>query len=227
MIHKTKGIFLRQVPYSETSVIAGIYTREFGLKSFILKGAKSKKAAVRSNLFHPCALLDLVIQLNEKSSLNFIKELRLLNTESLMNVDLPKLSIKFFLSEVFSKSIREEEANPQLFDFLELMLEDLESREKGVGIFPSLALVKLTKHLGFDIYSRLVSAGLEEETGPLSTETKDIILKLATSEGQEDQLEQYPREVKKELLNVLLKYYRAHIPTFGESKTLKVLEEIL
>jgi DNA repair protein RecO (recombination protein O) len=227
MIHKTKGIFFKQVPYSETSVITSIYTREFGLKSFIIKGAKSKKASIKSGLFHPCALLDLVVHLNDKTTLHFIKEARLLSSDSLINVDLPKLSVRFFLSEIFSKSIKEEEANPYLFDFLESTLEYLESIDKGLGVFPSEVLINLTTYLGFDVHSGLISGGLEEELGPVSKEVDALIRHLATRPKGQTPTIQYSKELKKDLLHILLKYYNVHIPKFGEPKTLKVLEQIL
>ena len=44
MIEKTKGIFLRSFKYSDSSVIAHIYTEKFGRQSFIIRGIHSKKS---------------------------------------------------------------------------------------------------------------------------------------------------------------------------------------
>ena len=43
MFHKTKGIVLHTIKYSETSVIAKIYTEKLGLVSYMIKGVRSSK----------------------------------------------------------------------------------------------------------------------------------------------------------------------------------------
>jgi DNA repair protein RecO (recombination protein O) len=43
MLVSTEGIVLRQFPFSDTSIIVKIFTRDYGLVGFIVKGAKSKK----------------------------------------------------------------------------------------------------------------------------------------------------------------------------------------
>ena len=69
MIHKTRGIVLRTVDYSDTSLIAKIYTEQFGIQSYLIKGAKRKRASIKANLFQPLALLELEVYKKEKQQL--------------------------------------------------------------------------------------------------------------------------------------------------------------
>ena len=44
MTESTNGICLHHYKYSESSVIVKIFTEKFGLKSYIIKGVRSKKS---------------------------------------------------------------------------------------------------------------------------------------------------------------------------------------
>src|SRR5690606_29780945 len=59
-----------------------------------------------------------------------------------------KSSIVMFLSEVLSATLKEEEANPTLYEFLETTLQWLD-HESEFANFHILFLIKLSKHLGF------------------------------------------------------------------------------
>ena len=61
MLEKTRGIFLHAVKYSETSLIATIYTEVYGRQSFIINGVHSKSSPVKASAFQPLYLLDLEI----------------------------------------------------------------------------------------------------------------------------------------------------------------------
>ena len=76
MLHKTLGIVLRSTDYSDSSIIAKIYTEQFGIQSYLIKGAKRKKASVKSNLFQPLSLLELIVYKKEKKQLQTLKEAR-------------------------------------------------------------------------------------------------------------------------------------------------------
>ena len=73
MIYKTRGIVLRTVDYSDTSLIAKIYTEQFGIQSYLIKGAHRKNASIKANLFQPLALLELVVYKKEKKQLQVLK----------------------------------------------------------------------------------------------------------------------------------------------------------
>ncbi len=51
MLNKTKGIILHQIKYTDSGVIAQVYTREFGRQSLMIKGMRSKKSGRHNVLF--------------------------------------------------------------------------------------------------------------------------------------------------------------------------------
>ena len=68
---------LHTTPYSESSVVAKVFTRQLGVRSYIIKGVRGRGGRVKQNLLQPLSSLDMVVYNNEKTDLNYIKELSL------------------------------------------------------------------------------------------------------------------------------------------------------
>ena len=60
MIEKDSGIVLHTFKYGDTGVIARIYTKRFGLLSFIVPGLRKARAKMQYNHFQPLAQLEIV-----------------------------------------------------------------------------------------------------------------------------------------------------------------------
>ena len=61
MLNKTRGIVLHHIKYSETSIIATIYTEVFGRQSYIIKGIRNKKSKIKANILQPLFLLNMEV----------------------------------------------------------------------------------------------------------------------------------------------------------------------
>ena len=64
MIVKTEGLVLKQINFSENSLILKIFTREYGLLSFMIKGAKSGKNK-SYGILRPMSFLNVVFYFKE------------------------------------------------------------------------------------------------------------------------------------------------------------------
>ena len=51
MLEKTRAIVLNQIKYTDSGIIARMYTREFGRQSFLIKGMRNKKAGKQQYSF--------------------------------------------------------------------------------------------------------------------------------------------------------------------------------
>jgi len=149
MIYNTRGIVLHHLKYSETSVIAKIYTELFGLQSYLINGVRSKKATIKANILQPLSLVDMVVYHKEKSRLQRIREVSGNPPFSSIPYDIAKSSIALFIAEILYKSIREEEANTNLFEFLFHSIHILDLTAGNCANFHLLFMLQLTKHLGF------------------------------------------------------------------------------
>ena len=239
MLHKTKGIVLRTVDYSDTSIITKIYTEQFGIQSYLIKGAKRKKASVKANLFQPFSLLELVVYKKEKKHLQTLKEARPEIYFASIPHEPAKTSILFFLNEVVLKFLQEEENNPELFSFLHETIQTLDVEEKNFINLHLIFLVRLSRFLGFypqGRFSELTSVFDLREGKFISGEPlhPDFIIKenskllsrvLSSNYYSMDNLLLSGKE-RKNLLDIILRFYELHLSHMGSISSRKVLEQV-
>ncbi len=240
MLEKTRGIFLHHINYSESSIIARIYTEKFGQQSYIVSGARGKKSSLKVNLFQPLFLLDLEVYHKPGRDLQRLKEARVNVPFEQVPYDISKSTQAIFLAEVMMRSLKEEEANPDLFNFIFHAACLLDVKERGIANFHLLFLHKLTHFLGvFPKYTDescfkyfdLVSASFKQ-TEPAHQQFMDVdttnkfreLFLVDIIESEQIRLSGAQRTV---LLSKLLEYYKIHMDLKEEIKSLAVLKEIM
>jgi DNA repair protein RecO (recombination protein O) len=236
MIETTKAIVINTIKYGDTSLIATCYTQSKGLKTYMLKGIlSSKKSKIKTAYFQPLMQLNLTANHNNKGTLNSIKEIEVVNFYHSIYSDIKKQSIALFLAEVLYYSIKEEEQNISLFEYLETSLLWLDTHD-SIANFHLLFLLNLTKYLGF-----------HPETNSLDLQYFDLLEgrfndknKFNSISGEK--LTQFKRllginfEVLHELnfnsvnrqmiLSILIQYFELHLSGFRKPKSLDVLKAI-
>ena len=118
MLIKTRGIVLKTKKYSETSIIADIYTEEKGLRSYIISGVRSKNARVSAGLLQVMTAVDIVAYHREGKSLTRLKEIRPHHIYQRIPYEVVRSAVGVLMVEVAQKTIRGEEAQSELFQFL-------------------------------------------------------------------------------------------------------------
>lgn len=242
MLHTTKGIVIHHFKYSEKSVIAKIYTKKYGLQSYILNGVRNKKAKNKAVFLQPLSLIEINGLHKENKGLQRAKNIELDVPFVSIPFNINKSSIAFFIAEILYKSIKEEEANDSLFEFLHNSIQVLDLKEDNYNNFHLIFLAHFSKHLGFhpQITSpkKKSSFYFDLQEGhftnlqphhhafidlPIST----LLLKVfgTTFDGMGDLI--LDTKQRKLLLNNLLDYYSLHLSNFGNLKTLDILEEVL
>ena len=76
MLSKTRAIVFRNTNYSESSVISKMYTREFGLRSYMFKGIKRGKSAIKPAMILPLSIVDMDVYNRPNSNINSVKDLK-------------------------------------------------------------------------------------------------------------------------------------------------------
>jgi DNA repair protein RecO (recombination protein O) len=109
MLVSTEAISLNYVKYSETSIIVKCFTKSDGLKSYLLKGIRtSKKKKINIGFFQPLTQLEIDANHRNNGGLEGIRSVKIINPYKTIHLDIIKNCIVMFLSEVLSKSIKEE-----------------------------------------------------------------------------------------------------------------------
>jgi DNA repair protein RecO (recombination protein O) len=230
---KTRGIVLSFIKYRETSIITRIYTEELGLQSYIVNSVRQK--AGRIALFQPFTLLDMVVYTSPKGGITRISEYKCDYPFASIPYDIRKSSILLFLSEILSHTIREEEENKPLFEFLYQSIRHFDQQEQGFENFHLQFLLHLAAFLGFgatsgaEITSQVAFSG----TGA-PKDGRPAIIHFQVYEALFDQLLHQPDQaavpngrVRRELLQIIIKYYQLHVEKLGEIRSLQVLSEVL
>jgi len=240
VIEKTRGIFLHAVKYSETSLIASIYTEDYGRQSFIINGVHGKNSTVRAAVFQPLYLLDLEIYYKSGREIHRIKNARISFPYSNIPFDIRKSTQVLFLAEVLYKCLREEEPNIELFDFLYHSLTLLDITEAGISNFHIWFLFKLTRFLGFspnredaeicNFFDLQTARFVSHE--PLHSQFTDkhltiLFTRLFNIDSSSIENLDYTQHERRLILEKLLEFYHIHLGNLGEFKSLEVLKEVL
>jgi len=238
MLYKTKGIVLHSIKYSESSLIVKTYTEVYGLQSFIVRLVRSKKNKINASVFQPLTLLDFVAYHNKKSSLQNIKEITECYQFSEIPYNIKKSSIVLFIAEVLNKVIREEEQNKALFDFIFNAVKHLDSCTERVSEFYLFFLIELTKYIGFypnnnyennsvfNIYEGRFQQQIPEHPYFIEKELSKYFYDLISLPFDKMETISFSASVRKKLLNKILDYYKIHLNSFNEIKSLAVLEDV-
>lgn len=149
MIVKTQAIVLRNINYSETSVICKMYTRELGIRSYMINGVRKAKAKVSMAMLQPLSILELETYEKPNAGIQRIKELK--NSPLLVQIgqDFRKRSVALFLVELLNACLLAEDGDPPLFDFLHRQVLLLETGQE-VSNFSLLFMVQLAEQLGIE-----------------------------------------------------------------------------
>ena len=145
MTEKIEGIVLRTMKYSDSLMIADIYTRQHGRLSFLLPVSHSKRSRVRNVLFQPLSMLSFTASVKRGRSLQRISDAQPYAMYSTITYNVVKSSIALYLSEFRTYALREEENDEALFNFIDRSLLLFDSLEHGYADFHLLFLLLCLK----------------------------------------------------------------------------------
>ncbi len=240
MLSKSEGLVLRYLNYSETSIIAIVLTRESGLLSFYVKGAKKSRAKFRLAIFEPLTIVELVYYKKESTNLHFIKELTCKEPYKGIPSNLAKTAVSLFLAEILLAALKQSESTPIMYDYIRNALCFLDKTEEGVANFHLVFLMQLTRHLGFFPHNNFdakncyfsIKEGCyipcKQDSQPcLDKESSEVFWKVCMA-GLEDanHLEIDPA-TRKLFVEKIVEFYGFHLQGMKEIKSHKVLEEVL
>ena len=226
MLHKTRGIVLNYIKYSETSIIARIFTELFGRQSYLIQGVRTRKAKYSIALFQPLMLLDMVVYHKKHANIQRVAEVKCHVPISNILGDIRKAAMATFLTELLSKVLHEEEHNEELFSFLLHAVVTLNEQDTGYELFHLSFMLKLCSYLGFgikaaqEIDTQLSRSGLKG-----FSQEEMAILDALLVEGF-NQPRAISKNAARNLTAGIIKYYQLHIDTLDTLKSLKVLREI-
>lgn len=161
-----RSVVLKTYPYSDTSKILRLMTRDHGPRSAIAKGARRPKSRF-GGLIEPFAEGWATLYLKENRDLHTLSDFDLIRERQALGVDLPRYAGASVLCELVMRLAPEEQPDRRLFAILVAGLDDLVDAEPAAAGTAALRYIwRVVGALGFapDLH-RCVSCGREIERG--------------------------------------------------------------
>jgi DNA repair protein RecO (recombination protein O) len=239
MLEKTRGIVLHQIKYTDSGIVAQLYTRKFGRQSFLIRGMRNKKAGKHNIQFQPMFILDLEMQYKSSHEMQTMKESSVAFTPYNIHSDIKKSVVAIFLGEVLTSVLKEESPHEEMFDYIEEAIKYFDSRTGGYANFHISFLAGLSSYLGFEpsLKSDIENHYFDLKNGifvPLppvhgyyaTQEVSNILAGFFSASYESCGLISLTGTLRNEVLETLVSYYSMHLPGLKKIKSLEVLKEV-
>ncbi len=220
-------------------MVIQVFTEKFGIQGYLVHGVRKAKAKIGAHLLQPMHLLDMVVYHKEGAGLNRVSELRQIPVFQRIPYDIAKSSMVLFLNEMLYRSIRPQGPDAGLFEFIFNAICWLDSNEETPSNFHLFFLLRLTRYLGFyPAAPEKAEAYFDLKEGVFTTYAPGhtLILQephtsqwagLLVCKLEELSLVRISTTDRRMLLQKMVDFYRLHLETIGEIKSLSILQEIL
>ena len=243
MLVKTEAVVLHAFKYGESRIIVDMFTRHAGRLSVIAALPKSNKSRLKKQYFQPMTLLAVEYEQHQRVQLQKLKDARLMTAWTAIPFSAEKTSITLFVAEFLYHALRSEQQNEPLFEYVIDSMLWLDATEKGFANFHLTFLMRLSRFLGF---FPNIEDGKEGEAQQLMFDLREgrfcMVVPMHHDFLQPDEtrlihlmmrmdyptmhLYKFSRRERRRIIEVLLNYYRLHIPQFPELKSFSVLQEL-
>ena len=216
-----------------------MFTREVGRLSFIVPLPKTPKSRMKKQYFQPMTLLEIECDVRQRVQLQKLKDVRLLSAYASVPFSPEKLALSLFTAEFLYHALRSEQCNEPLFAYVCDAMRWLDAVETGFANFHLTFLMRLSRFLGFypnlddyvdgcvfDLRAATFSLQVPTHRDFLQPDDAQRIHTLMRMDFPTMRLYRLSRHDRNRIVDVLLYYYRLHIPQFPELKSLSVLQEL-
>ncbi len=236
---KTAAIVLHSLKYGESQLIVDVFTRALGRVCFICHLSKSGRGKVKKQLFQPLTLLDIVFDYRPQSSMQRFRDLRLARPYVSVPFDAVKLSVSLFVAEFLLYATRGEQQNEPLYDYIEGSMQWLDGAPDHYANFHLVFMMRLSRFIGFypnlteqgdrmwfDLRNSTFAAIRPSHPDYLEPAEASRIALLMRMDYQNMHLFRMTQAERNRCTEIIVGYYRLHVPGFAEMKSLPVLQTL-
>lgn len=164
---KTTGIVLRVIPFSETSCIVTMFTRDFGKVTTMAKGARRPKSPFEAAL-DVLALCRIVFLNKNSDAMGLLTEAKLERRFRSATRSLDRLYAGYYIVELLNSMTDDGDPHPELFELSTQVIRQIDSSEisdEEVGLALLNYELKMLSILGhLPMLTKCVSCGREKTT---------------------------------------------------------------
>lgn len=236
---KTEAIVLHSTKYGEQSLIIDMLTQKQGRTSFIVRMPKTQKGKFKKQLFQPLTILSIVFDYRQQQSLQHIRDINLTEPYVSLPTDPVKVSIAMFLAEFLTYTTRDTQKDVPLFEYIKKSLQWLDSATKDFSNFHIVFMLRLSSFIGFrpNLESYTANSMFDLREGRFTTLTPlhndylkpaeaGIMLQLFRMDYANMRFFRMNRLQRNRLTDIILHYYRLHVPAMPELHCFSILKEL-
>ena len=214
MVTDTEFIVLHTTKFGENSLVVHTLCRDYGRRSFLVRGAGKKSMA----LFLPLNVLEADVVESSKSTLYSARNLTARYPLSGIRGDLFKNSMTMFMSEVLYRAVKDGCAEQGLYEWCEKSILLLDAIKTDFSNFHIRFLLEFAVALGFSPETR--------DLRPFVGEHFETVERFMHGSFAETMLVPLNGQTRNEIAESLLKYIEYHTETTLNINSLKVLREL-
>ena len=238
---KTKAIVLRCTNYGDNKLITRLFTEEQGVQSFITTKSAGKGKGKYTALLQPLSLLVIDYKQLPNKHLHSFTDVTMLHAYTSVHSNMVKLSIAQFISELLHKSINENEHYASaFFTFMENSLIYFDVTHENFENFHLYFLIEFSRYLGFypqvlddnettyfDLYNGMFCNYSVNSAFMLDASVSGLLLQCLNITITNFMALKFNYHQRKQLLTAITDYYRIHVNSIEEFKTIGVLQTVL
>ena len=202
------------------------------MQSYIVNSVRTARGSAKIAYYQPLTLLNLVVYHRDGADINRISQVQFFDPTLLPSTDIRKSTVRLFLSEVLTRVLREEEPNPQKFDFIFASLQAFEHSDTHFENFHLQFLLRLMVRLGFgitdasELYHQIykLDQRFANASGLAHKEEQEAMQSLLETPYFTSLV--VPGSLRRQLLEDLIRFYREHIADMPQIRSLEVLQEV-
>ena len=184
-------------------------------------------------------MLEIEVDVRQKVALQKLKDVIIAFPYESIPFNPEKLSISLFISEFLFYALRSEQKNAPLYDYLSSSLLWLDTQNMSFTNFHLVFLMRMSRFLGFfpnidnysfgdyfDLRDSVFCSQPPNHRDFLYPQEAEKIQLMLRMDYPTMHLFSMSHEDRVRLIEVVLHYYRLHLPDFPELKSLSVLREL-
>jgi DNA repair protein RecO (recombination protein O) len=210
----TELIVLHTTKFGENSIVVHTLSRDYGRRSFLVRGAGKKVMS----LLLPLNILEAEIKESTKSTLYTARNLTSRHPLLGIRNNIYKNTMTMFLSEVIYRTIKEGAQEHDLFEWCRGQILLLSAMESDFSNFHIRFLLELSVALGFSPET--------SDLMPFVEENYTTISEFMTSSFAESMLIPLSGPVRNKICEDVLRYIEYHSESTLTINSLKVLREL-
>ena len=214
MTVNTELIVLHTTKFGENSIVVHTISREYGRRSFLVRGAGKRLMS----LFLPLNILEADIVESTRSTLFTARNLTARHPLLGIRSNVFKNSMTMFMSEVLYRVIKEGAAEQGLYEWCERNILLLDAVQNDFSNFHLRFLLELTVALGFSPESR--------DLQPFVGDHYPTVERFMQTSFAESMLIPLNGSVRNEIAEEILRYIEFHTESSVNINSLKVLRDL-